>query len=230
MIEPISGALTALGILTANEIGSFLFIDVLLPLVQDTSKDYLKDFFKGCISNIATTSNSTLLQKSAGKALKEFLSLFKEELEFLGIESKHIKKQYLGPIKKFVYADAVKPILGKAFESDCRAIDTSALQDAWNDLYLPALPEDFDWKQIGKQYLRKVKGIIRESEQLRVILDSENLEAIRMQAEESALIPVDFNLQQYRESIQEFYGYLKLDTLHTSGYEYRLQLWKMFVP
>jgi hypothetical protein len=78
---------------------------------------------------------------------------------------------------------------------------------------LPALPEEFDWNQIAKQYLRKVKALVRESDELRAILDSENLEAMRDSMEAMAGIIPDFDLQRYWESLQEFYGYLKLETL-----------------
>lgn len=230
MVEPISATLTALGFLTAKELAGFVFTDVLLPLTEETAKDYLKDFFKERISNVANIGNIKPLQKAVGQALKEFLFLFQEELVFCGIETQEIKQKYRKPIKQFVYADTIKPMLGKAFENDCRSIDISGLVDTWKNLDLPTLPEEFDWEQISKQYLRKVKVIIKETDELRVILDSENLEVIRLKIEENAPIPVNFNLEQYRENIKEFYGYLKLDTLHTSGYNYRLELWKMFVP
>lgn len=229
MVEPIS-ILTALGLLTVKEAGTFLFSDVLLPLVQDASKDYVKDFFKTNISHLASIGNLQPLQKAASQAIKEFLLLFQEELEYLGIDRKEIKKLYINSLKKFVYNDKVKAILGKAFDSNCHNIDITSLQSIWQELNLPYLPENFDWEQIGKSYLRKVKGIIKESDQLRSILDSENLQAIRSVVEDQAPISVDFDMQKYKESIKEFYGYLKLDNLHTSGYEYRIALWKMFIP
>lgn len=39
-----------------------------------------------------------------------------------------------------------------------------------------------------------------------------------------------FDLEKYRESIKECYGYLKLNVLDSTDQQYRLRLWKMFIP
>ena len=95
---------------------------------------------------------------------------------------------------------------------------------------LPALPSEYDWKRIGRRYLKKVKAIIHDSDKLRVILDSQNIEAIKYNTQETAGIIPAFDLLGYQEAIKETYGKLKLESLDTTGYAYNeLKLWRMFI-
>ena len=212
-----------------KEVGGFLFEEVFLPLAQGTLEDYTKDFFKDCISDVANFSPSTPFKNAVGKALKEFLLLLQEELEYRDISKQEIKKKYKKAVKQFVYDDEVKPILGRAFEPICK-INAEALALNWQGLSLPPLPEKFDWEQVAKQYVRKVKALLREDEELRAILDSQHQEMMSQNIQEMAGVAPEFNLRQYRESLQEFYGNIPLDTLHPSGYEYKVKLWRVFVP
>lgn len=86
---------------------------------------------------------------------------------------------------------------------ECETLDSKELESKWYELDLLALPDEFDWKRLGKRYLKKVKAIIRESPELRNVLDSENLEAIKDNTQESAGIIPDFNLSQYQEGIRD---------------------------
>lgn len=212
-----------------KELTGFVFQDILLGLAQGRLEDYASDLFCDCISNLATLASKYELNVAAGRALKEFLRLLQEELETWGCAQADLK-QYKKALNQFIYAKSVKKILGTAFKEDCKALDTAGLAKTWENLGLPPLPSQFDWEAIGKQYLRKVKALIRESEELRSILDSQNLEAIRRSAEELAGIAPNFDLQQYRESIRKVYGHLNLDALSTDAYEYKLRLWQVFVP
>ena len=45
------------------------------------------------------------------------------------------------------------------------------------------LPDEFNWKQVNKPYLNKLKAIIRESPQLRAILDSQKLTIEQLKTE-----------------------------------------------
>ncbi len=100
----------------------------------------------------------------------------------------------------------------------------------WNEINpsLPALPESFDWEGIAKDYLKKAKVIRIKSDELRKILDSENLDKLASQNSE---IKPEFDLKKHQEGIREQYGNLKLESLDTSGYGYNeLKLWRMFIP
>ena len=93
------------------------------------------------------------------------------------------------------------------------------------------LPDEFSWKQVNKPYLNKVKAIIRESPQLRAILDSQNIEATAQNTKELAGIVPEFDLRRYQEGIRELSANLNLDSLDTTVYDYRekLKVWQVFI-
>ena len=198
-------------------------------IAKDAAKDWTKDLFKGIPGNALKRLQKQDIDIAAGKALKELLLLVQQELEDAEIEDKELK-QFVKPFKTFIHNKDVKEILGSAFNYECENLDTKGLESKWYELDLPALPSEFDWKKIGKRYLKKVKAIIRDSDKLRVILDSQNIEAIKENTQETAGIIPDFDLLGYQEAIKETYGKLKLESLDTTGYAYNeLKLWGMFI-
>jgi hypothetical protein len=183
--------LAAIGL---KETGQYVAKDVLLPLLQGSLEDYAKDFFKSCIADAAGLAQQEPVQKALGKALKAFVELVEEELEFQGCTRAEIRDFYEIPLREFMQDADVKATLGRAFEPDCRAIDAEVLALRWEALELRPLPEEFDWPQIGKQYVRAVKGIFRSDDELRDLLKLHNLEAMR---HELVGIPPDFDLRKY---------------------------------
>lgn len=214
-----------------KETGHYVAKEVLLPLLQGSLEDYAKDFFKGCIADAAGLASQAPVQKALGEALKAFVELVEEELEFQGCTGAEIRDFYEIPLREFMQDRDVKATLGQAFEPDCRTIDAEVLVLRWKALDLCPLPEEFDWQQIGKQYVRAVKGILRSSDELRDLLKLHNQEAIRRGVEELVGIPTDFDLRKYQETLREQYSNLKLESLDTTGYAYNdLKLWRMFIP
>ncbi len=214
----------------ASQAVGFVFKPILEELATDAAKDWVKDLFKDSLSKVARLPSKEPLDKAAGKALKEFLQLVQQELESTDLEEENLK-QYIKPLKQFLKDRSVRETLGKAFEPNCIAVDIQTLATIWNQLNLLTLPDDFNWERIGKLYLKKVKAIVRESDELRQILDSQNNEDIAQNTQEIAGIIPDLDLAKYREGIQEQYSNLKLDSLDTSGCAYNeLKLWRMFVP
>ncbi len=198
-------------------------------IAKDAAKDWTKDLFKGIPGNALKRLQKQDIDVAAGKALKELLLLVQQELEDAEIEDKELK-QLVKPFKTFIHNKDVKEILGSAFNYEYEILDTKGLESKWYELDLPPLPSEFDWKKLGKRYLKKVKAIIRDSDKLRVILDSQNLEAIRDNTQETAGIIPDFDLLGYQEAIKERYGKPNLERLNTSGYPYdELKLWGMFI-
>ncbi|MGG6296901.1 HEAT repeat domain-containing protein [Leptolyngbya sp. AN02str] len=217
----------ALGI----ELGGYVAKDILLPLVKDGFEGYVTDFLQGCISDAVGLASQEPAQKAVGQALKAFLVLVEDELEYADISRAEIRDFYEKPIKTFIHDDQVKPLLGKAFDPDCRDVDPGVLETRWAELRLKPLPDGFDMEQVTKQYLREVKGIVKSSPELKELLKLHNQEAIRRGVEELVGIPADFDLRQYQESLTERYGNLKLESLDTTGYAYNeLKLWRMFIP
>lgn len=211
----------------ANAVG-FVFKPILEELTKDAAKDFVKDFFKDSLKHVLLREKDPRTVAS-GKAIKEFLQLVQQELKFRRLPEVEIK-QYTKALKQFIDNKSVKEILGKAFDSDCDSLDATTLEGTWNNLQLLPLPPKFNWQAITDQYLRKVQEILWESEDLRAILDSQNLESIEKTNKEIAGLIPDFDLRRYWEAIQEQYGNLKLESLDTSGYAYNeLKLWQMFV-
>ncbi len=197
-------------------------------VAKDAAKDWTKDLFKGIPGNALKRLQKQDIDVAAGKALKEFLLLVQQELEDAEIEDEELK-QFVKPFNKFIHNKDVKEILGSAFKYECETLDTKKLESKWYELDLSALPNEFDWKKLGLRYLKKVKAIIRDSDKLRVILDSQNIEAIKDNSQETAGIIPDFDLIGYQEAIKETYGELELERLNTSDGCKKPKLWGMFI-
>ncbi|HLP89798.1 MAG TPA: HEAT repeat domain-containing protein [Nostocaceae cyanobacterium] len=202
---------------------------ILEELVKEGAKDFAKDFFKDSLNKVVFREKDPR-QVAAGKAIKEFLQLVQQQLKNgCKLPEPEIKK-YIPDVKTFIHNQTVKAILGKAFESDCENLDATTLKNTWNTLQLKPLPDKFDWEHITKQYLLNVQQILDESEDLRKILDSQNLDRIAKNTQATAGIIPEFDLWGYQETIKETYGHLKLDSLDTDGCAYNeLKLWRMFI-
>jgi predicted NACHT family NTPase len=203
----------------------FVFKPILEDLAKDAAKDCIKDFFKTSLGNvIKDLINKEPLQKAIGKAITEFLELVQQELEYADVDENQLKR-YISPFERFLKNESVRQTLGSAFDS--KTIDTKILADVAKEI-IPTLPPNFGWSRVAKIYERKVKAIRMNSEELRKILDSENLDKLVNQNDE---IRPELNLEKYQEGILEQYGNLKLESLDTSGYGYNeLKLWRMFIP
>ncbi len=210
----------------------FVFKPILQELsniARDAAKDWTKDLLKSIPDGLLKRLQKEEIDVAVGKALKEFLLLVQQELCYADLEDEELK-QFIKPFRIFIGNKEIKEILGNAFTYECEVLDTKKLETKWYELDLQALPGEFNWKRLGKRYLKKVKAIIRESPELRDVLDSQNLEVIKDNTQATAGIIPDFDLSQYQEGIRERYGKLQLDSLDTSGYAYNeLKLWQIFI-
>ena len=204
----------------------FVFKPILEDLAKDAAKDYVKDFFKTSLGNVIKGLDKKPLEKATGKAIKEFLGFVQQELEDVDLDEVELK-QYTKPLKLFLKNKSVLETLGSAFDNNIKVLDTNKLATTWNEIN-PPLPEEFNWERVAKRYLRKATAIRMESDELRKIFDSKNIERL---ANQNFEIKLDFDLEKHQEGILEQYGNLKLESLDTSGYGYNdLKLWRMFIP
>jgi predicted NACHT family NTPase len=216
--------------LGAAELGKAIFEQV-LKLGQSAAEDYVKDFFKGCIQEGIATAKPEVTKKAVAEALKAFLLLVTDELEDRELSKAEIRDRYDRALVQFIQNDSVKPILGKAFEKDCRSIDATALSTIWQQSTLkgkpfPTIPEEFDWQRVGHEYLKKVRRIIRETPELRSLLETELLEDI---ARNTTPLSPGFDVAKYRESLQCSYGHLKLYAIDSTDRVDAIKLWNMFI-
>ncbi|MBW4475234.1 MAG: NACHT domain-containing protein [Stenomitos rutilans HA7619-LM2] len=214
----------------AAELGKVVFEQV-LKLGQAAAEDYVKDFFKGCLKGGILAAQPEVAKKATAAAVQAFLLLLVAELEDQDVSKTEIRDRYDQPMVQFVKDETVKPILGSAFEKDCRAIDVTALAALWQRSTFrgqpfPTLPEGFDWQHVGNEYLRKVRRLVRETPELKALLETELLEDI---ARNTAQISPGFDVAKYRESLQTSYGYLKLYTLDSTDRVDAIKLWQMFI-
>lgn len=216
--------------LGAAELAKTIFEQV-LKLGQSAAEDYVKDFFKGCLQEGIAAAKPEVTKKAVAEALKAFLMLVTDELEDRELSKAEIRDRYDPALVQFIQNESVKPILGKAFEKDCRAIDATALSTIWQQSTLkgkpfPTIPEEFDWQRVGREYLKKVRRIIRETPELRSLLETELLEEI---ARNTTPLSPGFDVAKYRESLQCSYGHLKLYAIDSTDRVDAIKLWNMFI-
>ncbi|NER00069.1 MAG: hypothetical protein F6K30_25790 [Cyanothece sp. SIO2G6] len=214
---------------TAAQLGK-VALEQVLELGQGALEDYAQDFFKDSLGSGVAKLKASVLKGPMGEAVGEFIKAFVQELKDNDVPGSSIKHHYTGAIKKFIKDKAVKPILGKAFETDCELIDYGQLAAIWTQQYQQpgwGFPdEDFRWKRVAKKYGTTVKGIVKANEELRSLLTTELLEQI---AQNTTLFSPGFDTQTYRESLQCSYGYLKLYTLDSTDRVDAIKLWRMFI-
>jgi hypothetical protein len=189
-----------------------VFKPILEDLAKESAKDYAKDFFKDCLKKVIHLPEKDPLKEAYGKALTQFLLLVQQELERADYEEVLIK-EYVKPLKDFVNQEKIAATLGSAFNSDSQGLDIQIMARTWREMNLPFLPEEFDWGQISKRYLKRVKNIIKDDDKLQAIFAAQAQEAAAEQLKEMAGIPIEFDLRRYRESLREQYGNLRLESM-----------------
>ena len=170
--------LVALG---TAEFTGFVFKEIMVKLGQGALEDYVKDFLKGVIGSTTALAKKKPVQEAVGQAMTDFLLLVQDELMEWGMTAIEIRDRYFeDAIDKFIRDPEVTAILGRAFEKDCKEINTTELENIWKHskvrrISFPAMPNEFKWSRIGDEYVRKVRKIVRETPDLRETLDSERL-------------------------------------------------------
>jgi hypothetical protein len=208
---------------------SFAFKEVLIPLAKGAIEDYSKDWLKDKISGAVADEH----RQAVAKALKEFLGLLQDELE--GAEEdltiERIEIQFSGAVRQFICHPDVKEILGLAFGIDGNKIDPTRLAEIWTSERLIQLPNGFRWGKVVRSYRERVKAILLESNELRGLLDSQNLEEIRERTNDLAgIAPPNLEDASYRQAILNCYGYLRLNVLDSTDSLHRIRLWSAFIP
>lgn len=207
----------------------------LKELTKDATEDWVKDFFKGRLSEGSSRFLSSIhrepLDIAAGKAIKGFLEIVQDCLDDANLDEKAIAN-YTDSVKQLLKDKSVCKVLGEPFQEDSSYLDTKTLKQTWERLNLLALPDEFDWNRLAKKYLKKVTAIYQESDELKEILKIQLQQQATDSLEQIAGIKTDFNLLKYQETVLEKYGNLKLESLDSSGYIYdkELKIYQIFIP
>jgi len=142
-----------------------------LKLGQAAAEEYVKDFLKGCLKDGLAGAKPEVAKKAVAKALEAFLKIVVAELEDQDLSATEIRDRFEPVLVQFVKDTLVKPILGQAFEKDCRSIDVAELAAIWGRSNFKGkpfspLPEEFDWVHVRKEYVEKVQKIVLETPDL----------------------------------------------------------------
>ena len=214
---------------TGVELGK-LVLEQVLSLGQSALEDYVKDFFQDCIQSGVAQACAVTLKQPMAEAIGYFIKRFIKELQINDIPETSIEHHYKAVVKRFVRDKAVRPLLGKAFEKDCKQIAYAQLKNIWSQQYEDARwnfpAEEFDWRRVAKEYVLEVQGIIKANAELRSLLNTELLEDI---ARNTAQVSPGFDVSKYRDSLQSSYGYLKLYTLDSTDRVDAIKLWSLFI-
>ncbi|ESA32474.1 signal transduction protein with nacht domain protein [Leptolyngbya sp. Heron Island J] len=208
----------------------WLVKEVLGPLTKAAAEDFYKDFLRQCVSEGVTQSAPGALKRAVSTSTKEFLVLFQSELENCGLPGALTRHEFAASLKHLLNDSAVRQFLGRAFNTDVKELDGHFLAKKWTSVGADKLPEDFDWVQLTKNYVRRVKGLIRSDQELARQLELDWQARVMANTNEMVGISIDFDLRQYQESLKEKFGSLNLDSLDMTGAAYdSLRLWKVFV-
>ena len=212
--------LLAISGISTNTVG-FVYKTLLEKLMRENLDDFVVQLFSTNNNQISINQSRDILIQASIASLTQFLVLVQQELEDAE-ESETKIIQYTDSLEQFIRQPAVLAQLGKPFQNTEQFPDSDQLAQTWETLDLLPLPDEFDWKQLAKRYRRKAVALLEASPILQTLLaSSKGVVAV----EETA----DLILLRYRDEIKKNYGYLRLDTVETSGYSYRLQLWNVFV-
>ncbi|MEM8718097.1 MAG: hypothetical protein AAGE84_02150 [Cyanobacteria bacterium P01_G01_bin.39] len=219
---------------------NFIFKDVLLRLAGEGFEEYVKEFFKNSAGQLVGLVKEKPIKVAFGQAQKQFLEKIQLEFEDADLLDEEIA-DYAIVLEDFIREKSVLAVLGQPLEqqlgisSDTSNFNVDILANTWNYLVdsnidYKALPNDFSWEKVGKRYLRSVERLIAEFDELREILNAENLRQIKETLERQAPILPDFDLSKYQQNLKTAYRRLDLDTLAISGWENPMQLWDIFTP
>ncbi len=205
--------------------------EVVGPLAKAAAEDLFKDRLKQGAEDMLALSAPDALKKAMNQSLKNFIQLFGDELENCGWTRALIRHELAKPLGRLLATESVTRELCRAFESDVESIDWQLLPSVWSTLSPPTnFPEEFQWEDVVRNYVRRVKGLVRKDAELARQLDLDQQRAIKESNEALVGVPVQFNLREYQESLKERFGSLSLDSLDTAGAAYdNLRLWKIFV-
>src|SRR5947209_1694639 len=133
----------------------------LKELAGDAAKDLAKDLFKEKAKDLGDHLHKSTLEKAAAQAIREFLRIFEEEIDSAGGLT-FIAQSIKADLKKFLAHGSVRAILREPFDPDVRRIDGRLLGGIWKEIAPTALPREFSWENVGQQYVRAIRRVLRE--------------------------------------------------------------------
>ncbi|MGE3440923.1 MAG: NACHT domain-containing NTPase, partial [Blastocatellales bacterium] len=216
---------TLLGV-TLSAFAQEVFKDFIKDLVKDPPKEAL--FNK--LSKRLSKSPEQILLDALVNALRELLQPFEDELVGNGMTEAQVKAM-VPHVKQFLDGREVKTAVWLAFAESDSPIDAGLLAEGWRRMpNAPALPNDFSWSFVAKTFAHAIRRLREQDPGLREILMVQANEETALAARQMAGLPPEYDLEGYRESLLEYHGNLKLELLDTTGSNFKVKLWSVFVP
>jgi hypothetical protein len=201
-----------------------------------------KKVFKGLAADAASKGAKSLLErfkpddreKIAKRAIELFIEEFLTELEDKTPLSAAIPG-YHDQLGRLI--EQAAPDITACVQPETKDIDLGPVERMWSGLKLDALPEDFDWALLAKNYGRDIRKLVKSDPTLRERLNTALLEEQTELQEKSADLLArmagpdpGFDLTGYRDYLRKKCALLQLSAMHTSTYDRRVNLWSVFVP
>jgi hypothetical protein len=234
------------GLEIAVAMGGAYLLDKGKDVGEGAIKDYLQSLAKGKLGDLGDKFKLEL-KAAKQKAIDEFMTLFFEELRHAGVTKEDSDRYYVTRIESFIKEKKTVALLGKPFDTGFKGfndVQISEINEIWMSVTSDfPLPKAFEWQILLEHYKIKVRGIRRDDKKLKEILDSETwellseelqilnptLDKLRELTESIAPIPIEFDLDGYRKSLQDSYGDLNLSGLDNSNDQHGIQLRKIFI-
>ena len=196
---------------------------------KGTSEKIISDWFKETLKAGLHSRHKDEFSLAICKATALFLYLVQQELEGSGLRDDDLDR-YERALNIFLREQVVQRWLAKAFEPGCQALDGQILEQAWRELGLPPLAEDFRWGKIGRVYLKRVEGLLGESQALKELFSAKQLSGIKESTKQVAGVVPDFDLERYGRSLRDAYEKLRWNQIDSTYSNYTVRLWSIFEP
>ncbi|MGO9597175.1 MAG: NACHT domain-containing protein [Isosphaeraceae bacterium] len=222
--------LDLLAVWSGGQAVKLVFWPILEDVAKNAAKGALTDFCKGAFKRTISIAHAKPLSKALCLAVKELVVELEEELLDHGLTRDDLKA--LRPdVRRFVDADIVKGALGGAFEGADSKVSADDLAQGWQAVGSERkLPGDFSWAKLARRMGRRIQDIRAESPELREILEARATIDTAQATRQIAGLQPGFDLLAYRQALQKRYQRLNLESLDTTGLDYTVTLWSVFVP
>lgn len=209
----------------------FVFRPILEDLAKDFAKDKAIDYVRNCFGSVFSFVHVEPLQKTLGKALREFLQLIQNELFDCGLEKQEVN-EWVEDINRLIHNEEFLQVIRLAFTESNSSVNADTLARTWNRLpNVHALPDEFSWSRIARRFSRVINHLREEDGVLRNILQAQAAHETANGVRGIVGIIPGFDVDVYGEALIERYSNLHFDTLDTTGAYYSgVKLWNVFIP
>jgi predicted NACHT family NTPase len=214
-MDPLTLATTILSNLPWQKILSSVAEDQ----IKSTPKSGLQTTTKKLLSLLPPTEQEKSLRLTLQLFTESFLTELDDKLDLQAALPRY--KDQLTTL-----LSTAAPDIAAHLHPEVKEIDLSPVRRQWEGHSLPALPHDFDWSLVAKDYARALRNHIMSDPTLRDQLNTALLE----QSTKAITHLVGPQLSGYRQHLSDRCNLLQLSSLNTTNHKDPISLWSIFVP